>query len=171
MLFTTHSVVGAAIGAATGNPYTGFFAGFVSHHLMDALPHFDQGSFRTIARRAPYLDDLASENNTIASFGARDWIMLFIDWLVSLILFAIIFIYTPLDQWGLIIIGAFGGVFPDVIDSSPLWSPKLQRENPSLKKYHGFHSWFHWTVPAKHWTYGLLFQLLLIAVSLWYLVS
>lgn len=170
MLFTTHSVVGAAIGAATGNPYTGFLGGFLSHHLMDALPHFDQGSFRTIERRAPYLGYITAENNTIASFGARDWVMLFIDWAVSLILFTIIFIYTPPEQWGLIIIGALGGVFPDIIDSSPLWSPQLRQKNPSVRQYHSFHSFFHWTVPAKSWPFGLLFQLIFVAISFWYLI-
>lgn len=170
MLFTTHSVVGAAIGAAAGNPYAGFFAGFFSHHLMDALPHFDQGSFRTATRRAPYLGDSAAGNNTVASFGRRDWIMLFIDWVVSLILFSIIFIYASPDQWSLIIIGALGGVFPDIIDSSPLWSPQLHQKNQSARRYYSFHSFFHWTVPAKSWPFGLLFQLLFISASLWYLI-
>ena len=155
---------------ATGNPYAGFFAGFLSHHLMDAMPHFDQGSFRVKERRAPYLGDSNFEENTLGAFGARGWAMLFIDWLVSIILFAIIFALSPPDQLSLILIGALGGAFPDIVDTSPLWSPKLRLENPSLQKYHGFHSYFHWTVPAKNWLLGMLTQILLIATSFWYLV-
>ncbi|KKT28463.1 hypothetical protein A3G55_01285 [Candidatus Giovannonibacteria bacterium RIFCSPLOWO2_12_FULL_44_25] len=170
MLFTTHSLVGAALGSATGNPYAGFLGGFLSHHLMDALPHFDQGSFRVRERRALYLGDINFEENTIGTFGARDWAMLFIDWLVSLILFAIIFISSPPEQWGLIIIGALGGILPDVVDSSPLWSIKLREKIPSMSKYNDFHGFFHWTVPAKKWPLGMLTQILLIAASLWYLV-
>jgi len=76
----------------------------------------------------------------------------------------------PPEQWGLIIIGALGGILPDVVDSSPLWSIKLREKIPSMSKYNDFHGFFHWTVPAKKWPLGMLTQILLIAASLWYLV-
>ena len=46
MLFTSHAIVGAAVGVAAGNPYYGFLGGIASHHVLDAIPHFDQGTFR-----------------------------------------------------------------------------------------------------------------------------
>lgn len=40
MLFTTHALVGEAIGVATGNPVLGFLGGVISHHLADWIPPF-----------------------------------------------------------------------------------------------------------------------------------
>ncbi len=170
MLFTVHTLVGAAVAKATGNPYAGFLAGFLSHHIIDALPHFDQGSLHTPRGRALYLNNEKTADDTLENFGSEDWLMLILDWLASLIFFGIIFFYGAGISWPLIIIGAFGGILPDLIGSSPLWSEKLEKKSELAKKYKNFHLTFHWTVPPKDWVVGMGIQMTLIASSFLYLM-
>ncbi|ADG83295.1 hypothetical protein [Thermincola potens] len=41
MYYSTHLVVGATIGIATGHPLKAFIAGLASHIIMDLIPHRD----------------------------------------------------------------------------------------------------------------------------------
>ncbi|MBU4315530.1 hypothetical protein KJ673_03970 [Patescibacteria group bacterium] len=41
MTLSTHTAVGAVIGISVGNPLLGFIIGFVSHFLLDMIPHGD----------------------------------------------------------------------------------------------------------------------------------
>ncbi len=43
MTLTTHATLGAVIGRATGNPVLAFIFGFISHFLIDMIPHGDTG--------------------------------------------------------------------------------------------------------------------------------
>lgn len=170
MLFTTHAVTGAAVGVATGDPYLGYFLGWVSHHVIDAIPHFDQGSFRTNKSDVKYLG-ISGEHVAHFSFNKRDWIMLFIDWGVSGLLFIFLFSAVPISEWGSLIIGALGALTPDIIDSSPLWSKKLREKSALLRKYHSFHIFFHWTAAKRQIWLGILTQAILVGISLAFLLK
>lgn len=169
MLFTTHSVIGAAVGVLTGNPYAGFAGGVLSHHVLDALPHFDQGSFYTTKSGAKYLGTKA-EHSFDAKFSRRDWVMLFADLVTAGVLFLTIFAHSPASAWPLIVWGALGGLLPDIIDSSPLWSKKLRENITLIKKYNSFHVFFHWTVARDEIALGVITQLILLTASLSYLL-
>lgn len=41
MTTTTHTAIGVLIGTAVGNPILGFGLGFISHYLVDIIPHGD----------------------------------------------------------------------------------------------------------------------------------
>lgn len=170
MLFTTHSIAGAALGMVTGNPYEAFALGILSHHAMDALPHFDQGSFYTAKTRARWLgqEGIYHEHS---GFSQRDWKVLYADWMIAGVLFLVIALIVPVVYWPAIIGGALGGIAPDILDSSPLWSEKLRKKSNAVRKYNVFHSFFHWTVPMTQFWIGLLTQLVIIAVSLFYLLT
>ncbi|MEK7619643.1 MAG: hypothetical protein AAB413_00170 [Patescibacteria group bacterium] len=43
MTLTTHATLGAVIGHATGSPLLAFIFGFISHFLIDMIPHGDTG--------------------------------------------------------------------------------------------------------------------------------
>lgn len=43
MTLTTHATLGAVIGKAVGNPVLAFIFGFISHFLIDMVPHGDTG--------------------------------------------------------------------------------------------------------------------------------
>ena len=54
MTLTTHATLGAVLGRATGNPVLAFIFGFISHFLIDMIPHGDTGladNFRVHKRR------------------------------------------------------------------------------------------------------------------------
>lgn len=54
MTLTTHATLGAVIGHAVGTPVLAFIFGFISHFLIDMIPHGDTGlsdNFRIHKRR------------------------------------------------------------------------------------------------------------------------
>ncbi|MBI2035226.1 MAG: hypothetical protein HYT12_00910 [Candidatus Liptonbacteria bacterium] len=169
MLFTTHAIVGTAIGAALQDPSLGFLGGFLSHHILDGMPHFDQGSFYTIKSGAPYLGQKRIPEEMNGGWIKRDWNMLFADWFLSGIAFVAIFYYSPLNFWVPLAGGALGGLMPDIIDSSPLWSKGLRAKIKSIAAYHKFHTFFHWTVTYKEMLWGVATQLAVILISLIYI--
>lgn len=170
MLFTTHAITGAALGVATKDPYAAVAAGWLLHHAIDALPHFDQGSFYTKKAGVMYLG-IEGDRDPRFSFSKRDWRMLFIDWGVAGIIYIYLFATVPLTLWLVMCLGTFGSLLPDIIDSSPLWSKKLRDRFSLIRKYHAFHVFFHWTVAQKEIWIGILTQIALLGVSLWYLAS
>ncbi len=169
MLFTSHAIAGAALGATTGNPYTAILLGFISHHVLDAVPHFDQGTFYKQQTGPNYLNSRSIEHPDF-KFSTRDWIVLFLDWSVSAILFAVIFVYSPANL-SVAIFGALGGLLPDIIDSSPLWSKKLREKMLIVSKYHKFHEFFHWTIVKDSIFLGLATQVIVVMGTLFYLFS
>lgn len=169
MLFTTHLIVGAAVGITTKNPALGFVASFLVHHAIDALPHFDQGSFYTLKAGAAYLGKEREEVPRLG-FSKRDWMMLLIDWTVGGSVLLFLLWKLPVDLWTPLVSGVFGGLLPDIIDSSPLWSKKLRAKVRAISHYHQFHIFFHWTVAQNEAIFGFATQIAIIAVSLWYLL-
>ncbi len=54
MTLTTHATLGAVIGHAMGNPILAFIFGFISHFMIDMIPHGDTGmsdNFRVHKRK------------------------------------------------------------------------------------------------------------------------
>ena len=171
MLFTTHSIVGAAVGTATGNPVAGFLAGAVSHHVLDSILHFDQGSFRIQKSGAKYMGrEAVLFSGYNEKFSKRDWVMLGVDFALAAILFVIIFSSLPESGWLLIMMGGLGGLAPDILDSSPLWSSKIREEISLVRIYHKFHTYFHWTASRSEILWGSLTQVILVIVAILYLL-
>ena len=169
MLLTSHALVGAAISVATGDPYAGFAGGVLSHHLLDMVPHFDQGTFRLERSRAPYLT--INNKYTRFPFNKRDWLILFADFATAGILLSIIFKLLPPNLWPLIFFGALGGIVPDTVGSSPLWSEQLESKFKSARIYKTFHTFFHFTVsPSLIWL-GMATQFIVVGLSLVYLLK
>lgn len=169
MLFTSHAIVGAAVGAAAGDPLYGFLGGIVSHHVLDAIPHFDQGTFRVKKEGARYLGRTAEYDER--HFTDRDWAILFADWAVSVLIFNALVWFLPFEYLLPMFAGTLGGLLPDIVDSSPLWSKKLRAQSGLVRAYHKFHSFFHWTVSLRRLWLGIATQAALLAVSLAYLLG
>jgi hypothetical protein len=164
MMFTPHALVGAAIGSVVPSPIAAFIGGFISHHLLDMMPHFDQGSFRLIKPGVKYLGGIPER--TKEPFTRRDWFMLFADWALSLILFAIVLLNISWGSLLSIALGTLGGLTPDLINNSPLWSQRLEQRFAWVKKYNTFHNFFHWTVMPKAAWFGILTQVITISIAL-----
>ncbi|MFH1193448.1 MAG: hypothetical protein V1661_00470 [bacterium] len=164
MLLTTHAVAGATIGILTGNPLLGFGLAIASHHTLDALPHFDQGSFYMDADNGPHwAGAVYAEKKTFKVW--RDWVVLFADGTISGIIFLILFYKLPASYWGLIVVGAFGGLLPDILDTSPLWKEKF-RKTAIGRAYHKVHHFFHWPLSMKFLYLGIGIQIVITAAGL-----
>jgi len=167
MLFTTHTITGAAIGVAAGNPFWGFTFGFLSHFVLDAIPHFDQGSFY-LERKINGPAWLGAElNEKSKKFKVkRDWAMLFIDMAIAVIISAGMVAYQPLYIWLIYGIGATGGLLPDIFDVSPFWKEKFRAAKIG-KTFHAVHSFFHWPLSSRYWYIGITTQILIIAAGIY----
>ena len=127
MLFITHAITGATIGLASGNPILGFILGFLSHHVLDAIPHFDQGSFYLSRdfRKPAWLGAEHHENGKKFKV-MRDWAILLIDMASTSLLSLALLLGHPPSVWLLYIVGATGGLMPDILDASPFWKHRFR---------------------------------------------
>ena len=155
MILTAHTAVGTAVGLVTRNPILGFFAGFFSHFILDAIPHSDLGSFG---------GDVGNFKK-IKSWG----LVIFGDIILSATFFFLIFYKTnflPAVFWG-----TFGGVLPDLIDNNPLWSSALRIIFPT-NYFHMFHEAIHFTIKKKKYFWvGVATQIAVIIISIAYVLA
>lgn len=151
MYITVHAAAGAAIGTFTGNPLLAFIGGFVSHLILDMIPHGDESIkkwklFKTARRRiaaAAFLDLLGVMAVLVFIVNYADWRLL-----------------------PLLFMGAAGGVAPDA-----LWGFHEMTGTPLLKWYRTWHSKGHDILTRKKislWQ-GLVVQIPLLALALWYI--
>lgn len=148
MNLTSHVVVGAAVGYLTQNPILGFIAGYVSHHVIDTVPHTDGGSLHV------GVANYAKDKRVIAIVAVD----------LALVIFFTFFLIGRIGPDLPMILGAFGGALPDLIDNVPFWTPAVRKKLPFFNKIHEF---FHYTIeePQYLWV-GIVTQLILIALSL-----
>ncbi len=123
MLSTPHLLVGAAIGASTGDPVLAFAGGFLSHLVLDAIPHTDQELL---------------DNPEHKGLLPADYFPVILDIIVG---WAIVLYFTrdmALVAACPILLGALGGIAPDLISNVPFWSPALLKL-PVIKQFHALH--------------------------------
>ena len=155
MTLTTHAVAGAALAALIPqHPIAGFAAGFASHFLLDAIPHYDYAILSQSIH--PRMGGPVRLDRALALDMAR----IGGDALLGLALSALIFA-TP-SAADAVLWGAFGGILPDALQfvygrfGQELLSP-LQR----------FHEWIHSKKRLEvegRLVVGILSQLFLLAL-------
>lgn len=148
----THMTIGAAIGISTSNSTEAFFAGAISHVVLDQIPHTDQGAFMEAGE----------------SWPKWVWYSAYLDNIIAALI--VVFFITHCSDifWPRIICGAIGGISIDIIDNVPFWSKKFQKTCFG-SKFHQLHDKFHATVPRKYWALGVISQLIFIIGGLWFL--
>lgn len=101
MTLTTHTVIGAAIGSAVGQPLLSFSLAFASHLLVDMIPHGDG----FIA------------NNFFVQKRKRRQALAYvtIDAVCSVLLLLFLINTKDLESLRALSWGVFGGVLPDVL--------------------------------------------------------
>ncbi|TSC96761.1 MAG: Uncharacterized protein CEN88_282 [Candidatus Berkelbacteria bacterium Licking1014_2] len=136
MLATPHILTGAALAVATGNPYLGFAAAFVSHHLTDLLPHYDT------ARHHPHEPD---DPDFVRPWDKKDLQLFGVDMTASLVILFFLFWRSAMsvELSALILVGAIGSIISDVWDNSPLWN-RWARLTRFGRLFHRFHRRCHW---------------------------
>lgn len=154
MLFTTHLIIGSAIGKATGEPVSAFALGIISHHLCDRIPHFDGGSIYPLVGKDEQWKPI-------------HWVIAVADVCIGLglVTYLIAHGYYSSPMYA----GAVGAILPDVVDNVP-WTRRAFRATWFGKKYHAFHASFHATAPMRQIVFGLSVQIALLGVSLPYII-
>ncbi len=124
MTLTTHATIGAVIGHAVGNPLWAFIFGFISHFIVDMIPHGDTGlsdNFRIHKRKRK-----------------RAVAYVVIDAIVALFFVLIIANTRDIESVRTFSWGIVGGVLPDLIVG--LFEVT---KAPFLRWFIRFHFFFH----------------------------
>ena len=115
MLETPHALLGAAVGAATGNPAAAAVTGAGSHFLTDVMPHWNP--------EFPFRSKLV-------------YAFLVVDFVTSLVLIASFALVWPNRPE--IAVGAFFGILPDI-----LLGIRYVFKVRWLQPYERAHAWMH----------------------------
>ena len=153
MYITVHAAAGAAVGTLTGNPLLAFIGGFVSHLILDMIPHGDETIkkwklFKTIRARvtAAALLDFAG------------------------VILALLFLLNNASMAFLpgMLAGMAGGIAPDA-----LWGFHELTGTPLLNAYRAWHSKGHDFLTKKKISMkqGFAVQIPLLVLLLWFVVS
>ena len=157
MILATHAVVGvAAAELFPSNPIAAFIAAFLSHFLLDAIPHWNY-SIKS------HQENPENPLNGKVVFGktlAFDLIKVFVDLSAGIALSFLFFYKGTYQSEVIVILGAFGGMFPDALQFA-YWILKIE----PLKSIQKFHIWIHHRIryelsPA----WGIPFQIAIVAI-------
>ena len=149
MFLTVHATAGIIIGQTTGNIWLAFFAGLISHFILDSIPHGDE--------------NLIGDDETAIK---ERWKMLLTiglaDGLVMLVMIFLLYQQKIIDLNGPVLAGIVGALFPDFLTIAflllkPRWLEKF------LSFHNRIHSIFKKTVSFKT---GLFIQLIFLIVFL-----
>ncbi|MDP3999004.1 MAG: hypothetical protein Q8P76_00200 [bacterium] len=159
MTLTTHAIVGAAAAQIfPSQPWLAFFAGFISHFIIDTIPHRDYSlSSLTESADDPLAADMAINKNSI-----KDFLKVGFDASLGIVLASFIFTNFYESTLLLAIIGAVGGIVPDGLQFA-YWKMRIE----PLKSLQRFHIWIQRHSPLNvPWLTSLSHQALIIAVIL-----
>lgn len=147
MFLTIHAASGIFIGSHISTPWLAFIIGYISHWLLDAIPHGDE----KIIDRTKYSE---------AKLKKRLFYSAAIDTFGVIALFYLLtgsgnVILTSSILWGML-----GAVAPDY-----LWGLHKITPVKILKPLHKIHNWFHnLTINKLPFIFGSLVQLLTLFI-------
>ena len=175
MLFTTHIATGAVAGLLTGNPYAAIAAGLVSHHLLDRVPHYDVGSHYVGKEEPKRLSDLTAKEKLLVLADLVVGVLVLL-WMLKVTINPAPDIYIG-DLWtkqnSLVLLGAIAAAFPDILyNIAKILENRFNWmiHGKPLVYYRRFHERFHQVLSLKYWYIGILSQLILIGLSVWYIL-
>jgi len=150
MLLSVHATVGAIIGENVNTPLLAFVLGFISHFILDVLPHGDEELVKA------YRNDFKNRGMLY---------LIFFDIVSTIILMLLLFYFHKISLGMTVIWGVIGGIAPDIMVAI------YEITHKHFHRTHKFHFWthdkighhLHWVMPLK---LGLLIQLLLIYLLL-----
>ena len=168
MTITPHLLAGSAIASATTtNIFVAFLLGFLTHFILDAIPHIDPGSFNDIrlpgVKKEIHLETVHADHKPWPL-----WIYVFAMVEFIIIWTLVIIFFKSKSNFGIIIAGGIGGIFVDVMDN-PIWRSHLKW--PVFRQIDFLHHKVHYDLPVNKWYWGILFELIIIGVSLWLLLK
>ncbi len=165
MTITPHLLAGAALAQTTSSYPIAFLMGFLSHFVLDAIPHIDPGTFHRVDLPIAGKIDLEKAHDNrpwpkwIYAFVVVEFVII---WAVAFLLF------RNRPDFGLIVTGGLGGIFVDGMDN-PVFQFMLKW--PVLKQIHWLHHFVHHDIAIDKWYWGVLFEIIIIGGSLWLLIK
>ncbi len=131
MTLTTHAAAGAALATLVPeHPLIGFAAGFASHFLLDAIPHYDY------AIRSGAVDPKIGAPLRLDRAFMLDMVRIGSDALAGLLLSMVLFAAPGVLL--AVLAGAVGGILPDALQ---FVYAHVKRE--PLVTLQRFHQWIH----------------------------
>lgn len=159
MMMVGHTAIGATIGLLVPAPVAAFLIGVVSHHVADWVPHFDIGSFMTKEVR---------EKVAFPPLGLRDWFVIGLDILLTIVLLTYLAGQLPLERTTSIAAGIFGANLPDIVHNVPFWSNGLANKVGWIRWWRdAIHRTYQSPVELSNWVLGISTQVFVIIVALW----
>ena len=157
MLATPHILTGAVIGILLSSIPAIIVVAFLSHFVLDAIPHTEVSTFRPIEERD--IDDPRIDKLT--------YNIAFVDIAIGMSFIVILFsnrqdIFLPL-------IGIGAAILLDVINHVPLWK-KYTRTLPIFKQIYQIHRGIHYQLPTKFWPVGVITQIIIVGGAIWLLL-
>ena len=153
MILSTHAVTGAAIASLIpSHPVAAFAAGFASHFVIDAIPHWDY-PLRSITVKP------GANSVRLTPALVRDLCVIGGDGLAGLVLALAIFA-TPANVIA-VAAGAIGAMLPDPLQFLQSFYPR-----EPLASLQRFHRWTH-TSRQLDWPLGVSSQAVFAAVATW----
>lgn len=146
MLISVHATIGAVIGERVHNPLFAFALAFLSHFVLDIIPHGDKSLIKA------YRNDFKNR--------AMLYLIIF-DVISTIVLLGLMFYmhkiaYRPSVLWGII-----GGVLPDFMVAINEITHK------HFNRTHKAHNWVHeklnWNLPLN---LSLIYQIIIIYLLL-----
>ncbi|MCX6744443.1 MAG: hypothetical protein NTX82_02875 [Candidatus Parcubacteria bacterium] len=148
MLLSVHATVGAIIGENVNTPLLAFILSFISHFILDLIPHGDKELIKA------YRNNF--KNKAMLYLICFDLITTPI--LLGLLISSGQITYSRIILWGII-----GGILPDILVAIHEISDKL------FSRTHKFHNWTHerlsWSIPLK---FGIIVQIIIVYLMLRY---
>ena len=143
MTATNHTLTGMLIMAAVPAPIM-LIPAFLSHFVLDSLPHF------------------GASNHTHKSFIA----ILLTDMVLALMLLLFIVLVRP-EHWPLYVAGGILGASPDLMWLGPWLNELRSKPKKAFGKVRRFHSWIQWG--ERSW--GMLIELVWLGLGLYILAQ
>jgi hypothetical protein len=146
MLLSVHATVGAIIGENVNTPLLAFILAFISHFILDVIPHGDAVLIKA------YRNDFKNKGVLY---------LIIFDVISTIILLFLLFFFHKINYSLTVFWGIIGGVLPDIMVAVYEITKKL------FRRTHKVHTWTHerinWTISLK---LGLLVQLIIIYLIL-----
>jgi hypothetical protein len=159
MIGTGHLLIGGAVGVGAAlvlpSPLAGPAAlglGIVSHHILDLVPHTDAATFYSDPRKPiPWL---------ICALVALEIVL-------GLALTGVLYLsqHTTIA----FVLGAGGGILPDLLDEVPLWQERFRRTSFGAA-WHRWHTRLHCASMERAKVTGIVIDVCVIAAGLWLLL-
>lgn len=156
MFLTIHAAAGAVIGNSMPNPIFAFLIGFVSHFVLDRIPHID-----------PNLDTATEKNFHFTKPVIYTSAIAFIDTIFVILLAYILIKKFPVQPMNTIY-GIIGSILPDY-----LIGLSVLIKNKYLSAFERFHRFWHFDEKKilLPWYAGSIIQVTLLVSSVYLLLS